>query len=69
VQLRGGVTGHASVTVGYSYAEGWEWVITLIADRPDQLRWRMDNVVPPSASGTAEALTYWAMDGELYRPH
>jgi hypothetical protein len=27
----------------------------------------MDNVVPPSAAGTAEAVTYWAMDGELHR--
>jgi hypothetical protein len=25
-------------------------------------------VVPPSASGAAEAVTYWAMDGELRRP-
>ena len=32
-------------TVGYAYAEGWEWRITLTADRPDMLRWRMDNVV------------------------
>ena len=63
-----GVTGHDTLTVGYAYAESWEWRITLTADRPDTLRWRMDNVVPPSASGTAEAVTYWAMDGELRRP-
>lgn len=66
-QLRG-VTGHHTLTVGYAYAEGWEWRITLSADQPDMLRWRMDNVVPPSASGTAEAVTYWAMAGELRRP-
>jgi hypothetical protein len=62
-----GTTGHDSLTVGYAYAEGWEWRITLTADRPDTLRWRMDNVVPPSAAGTAEAVTYWAMDAELHR--
>jgi hypothetical protein len=66
-QLRG-ATNADTLTVGYAYAEGWEWRITLTVDRPDLLRWRMDNVVPPSASGTAEAVTYWAMDGELRRP-
>ena len=66
-QLRG-ATGDHSLTVGYSYAEGWEWRITLRADRPDVLRWRMDNVVPATASGTGEAVTYWAMDAELRRP-
>ena len=65
-QLRGAVD-QDSVTVAYSYAEGWEWRITLTTDRPDLLRWRMDNVVPPSASGTDEAVAYWAMDGELRR--
>ena len=67
-QLRG-ATGHDTLTVGYAYAEGWEWRITLTAGRPDVLRWRMDNVVPPSVSGTAEAGTYCAMDGELHRLH
>lgn len=66
-QLRG-TADHDTLTVGYSYGEGWEWRITLVADRPDVLRWRMDNVVPPSASGAAEVLTYWAMDAELRRP-
>ena len=66
-QLRG-AAGHDTLTVGYAYAAGWEWRITLTADRPDMLRWRMDNVVPPFASGTAEGVTYWAMDGELRRP-
>jgi len=65
-QLSGATDGE-TVTVRYAYAEGWEWRITLTADRPDTLRWRMENVVPPSASGTAEAVTYWAMDGELHR--
>ncbi len=65
-QLRG-ATGDHSLTVGYSYAEGWEWRITITADRPDVLRWRMDNVVPATASGTGEAVTYWAMDAELRR--
>ena len=63
-----GTTGHDSLTVGAAYAEGWEWRITLTADGPDTLRWRMDNVVPPSVAGTAEAVTYWAMDAELHRP-
>ena len=66
-QLRGSTDG-TTLTIGYPYAEGWEWRITLSADRPDRLRWRMDNVVPPSVSGTAEAVTYWAMDAELRRP-
>ena len=65
-QLRG-ATGTDTLTVGYAYAEGWEWRITLLVDQPHVLRWRMDNVVPPSASGTAEGVTYWAMDGELRR--
>ncbi len=63
-----GTTGQDTLTVGYAYAEGWEWRITLTIDHPDRLRWRMDNVVPPSASGTDEATTYWAMDGDLHRP-
>lgn len=62
-----GTAGQGSVTVGYSYAEGWEWRITLTVDRPDSLRWRMDNVVPPFESGTGEPVAYWAMDGELRR--
>lgn len=66
-QLRG-AAGQDTVTVGYAYAEGWEWRITLTTERPDMLRWRMDNVVPPSASGTGEAVTYWAMDSKLLRP-
>ena len=61
------MTAADTITVGYSYAEGWEWRITLTVDQPDVLRWQMDNVVPPSASGTAEAVTYWAMDAELRR--
>jgi hypothetical protein len=55
------------LTVGYSYEEGWWWRITLNADQRDVLRWRMDNVVPASASGTGQEVTYWAMDGELRR--
>jgi hypothetical protein len=62
-----GTADRDSLTVSYSYAEEWEWRIALSLDRPDLLRWRMDNVVPPSAAGTAEAVTYWAMDGELRR--
>jgi hypothetical protein len=64
-----GTAGGDALTVGYSYAEGWEWRITLTAERPDVLRWRMDNVVPASVSGTAEEIVYWAMDGERRRPH
>lgn len=57
-----------SVTVGYAYAEGWQWRITLTVDGPDVLRWRMDNVVPPSsAAGSAGVLTYWSMDATLHR--
>jgi hypothetical protein len=64
--LRG--TSHdRSLTVGYSYEEGWWWRITVTADQPDVLRWRMDNVVPATASGTGEEVTYWAMDAELRR--
>lgn len=66
-QLRGDA-GQDTVTVAYTYADGWEWRITLATDRPDTLSWRMDNVVPPSSSGTGEAVTYWAMEGELRRP-
>ena len=62
-----GTAGERSLTVGYSYAEGWEWRITVTADRPDVLQLRMDNVVPASATGTGEAAAYWAMDGELHR--
>lgn len=63
-QLRG-TAGEDTVTVAYTYGEGWEWRITLTADRSDMLRWRMDNVVPASVAG--EAVTYWAMEGELRR--
>lgn len=57
-----------SVTVSYTYGEGWEWRITLTTDGPDVLRWRMDNVVPTSsAAGSAGILKYWAMDAELRR--
>jgi hypothetical protein len=65
-QLRG-VSDADSLTLGYTYAEGWEWRITLRAEQPDVLRWRMENVVPPSVSGTGEAVAYWAMDGDLHR--
>lgn len=65
-QLRGAAV-EDSLTVGYSYAEGWEWRITLTADRSDVLRWRMDNVVPAAASGAGEEVVYWAMVGELRR--
>lgn len=60
-----GTSGPGSVRVGGEYAPGWEWWITLHADSPDLLRWRMDNVVPPR--GDAAGVTYWAMDGELSR--
>jgi hypothetical protein len=62
-----GTAGGGSLTVGYSYAEGWWWRIVLTAEEPDVLRWRMDNEVPASASETGEAATYWAMEGELRR--
>jgi hypothetical protein len=62
-----GTTDDRSLTVAYSYSEGWAWRITLTAGEPDVLRWRMDNVVPATASGTGEEVTYWAMDGELRR--
>lgn len=68
-ELRGSFA-DSSVTVGYSYAEGWEWRITISVEDPDVLRLRMDNVVPASASaasGAAEGVTYWAMDAELRR--
>ncbi|NUR09830.1 MAG: hypothetical protein HOQ22_14150 [Nocardioidaceae bacterium] len=65
-QLRGSA-GDDTLTVGFSYAEGWEWRITLTADEPDVLRWRMDNVVPPSPSRGPEPVTYWAMDADLRR--
>src|SRR5262245_22698818 len=65
-RLRGSA-GDDTLTVGFSYAEGWEWRITLTADQPDVLRWRMDNVVPPSPSRGPETVTYWAMDAELHR--
>jgi hypothetical protein len=68
VKQLSGTAGHGTLTVGYSYAKGWEWRITLTIDRPDMLCWRMDNVVPPSASSTGEAVTYWAMNSELRRP-
>jgi hypothetical protein len=67
VKQLSGATERDTVTVSYAYAEGWEWRITLTAGRPDTLGWRMENVVPPAASGAAEAVTYWAMDGELHR--
>lgn len=67
-QLRG-VTVDQSLTVGYSYAEGWEWRITLTVDQPDVLRWRMDNVVPAAVSGADEEVAYWAMGGALRRRH
>jgi hypothetical protein len=60
-----GTAGDTSVTVGYAYSEGWEWRITLDADGPGVLRWRMDNVMPPSASGRDVVVSYWAMDGDL----
>jgi hypothetical protein len=63
-----GETGPASVTLSYTYAEGWEWRITLTAEGSDVLRWRMDNVVPSSsAAGAAGVLTYWSMDATLRR--
>lgn len=62
-----GTVGERSLTVAYSYAEGWWWRIVLTAEDPDVLRWRMDNEVPASASETGEPATYWAMEGELRR--
>ena len=64
--LRGTVDDE-SVTVGYEYAEGWWWWITITPASSDLLRWQMDNVVPPSASGAAEPIRYWAMQAELRR--
>ncbi len=57
-----------SITVGYSYAEGWEWRITIDLASPDTLSLRMDNVVPASAAAGAGApITYWAMAADLRR--
>ena len=57
-----------SVRVGYSYAEGWAWWITLSFEGPEALTLRMDNVVPATAAaGGGEPSTYWAMAADLRR--
>jgi hypothetical protein len=56
------------VALGYSYAEGWEWRITVDAADAGSLRLRMDNVVPPSVAAQGDGpLAYWAMDADLRR--
>jgi hypothetical protein len=66
-QLAGDVAGRV-VTVGYIYAEEWEWRITLDASSSESLLLRMDNVVPQSAAAEGHAAgAYWAMESELAR--
>jgi hypothetical protein len=57
----------AVVSVGYEYAEGWEWTITVDSSDTGALRLRMDNVVPESAAGEGQAGAYWAMEAVLHR--
>ena len=65
--LQGEIEG-TTVTVSYSYAEGWEWIISVDAGQADTLRLQMDNVVPdsPGPEGRAGG-RYWAMQAELTR--
>jgi hypothetical protein len=61
-----GTFDESTVTVGYTYAENWRWIITVDTSDPEVLHLRMDNVVPESAA--AQGYTpgaYWAMDAAL----
>jgi hypothetical protein len=66
--LHGAIDG-AVITVGASYAEGWDWNISVDATDAGSLRLRMDNVVPASAAAAQgqQGGAYWAMDAELRR--
>jgi hypothetical protein len=63
-----GVIDDQVITVGYSYADEWEWTISVDATDSDSLRLRMNNVVPLSAvADDQSAGAYWAMQANLAR--
>src|SRR5262245_9190383 len=65
--LAGGIDGRV-ITVSYSYAGDWQWIIMVDATDSGLLRLSMDNVVPPSAATSEHAAGgYWAMNAELRR--
>jgi hypothetical protein len=55
------------ITVGYEYAPGWRWNITVDPTDPTALRLRMENVVPEDAAEGRAAVSYPAMEMTLRR--
>jgi hypothetical protein len=55
------------ITVGYEYAPGWRWGITVDATDPASLRLQMENVVPEDAAEGRSAVAYPVMVMTLRR--
>jgi hypothetical protein len=68
MQMMGTIDGDGALLVTGSYAGEWGWRIALAARGGDGLALRMDNVVPASVAGEAEAGPYPVMLAELGRP-
>lgn len=62
-----GIAEGGVLTVGYEYAPGWHWEITVDPTDAAALRVRMDNVVPDDAGEGTAAGAYPAMVMDLRR--
>ena len=66
--MTGSLDEDGGLLVAGSYAGEWGWRIALAARGGDGLAMRMDNVVPASVAGEADAGPYPVMLTELSRP-